>query len=152
MSRRATTDFIVVHCSWSKAELDIGAAEIDRWHKRKGWRKIGYHFVIRRDGTVEQGRKLENRGAHVRGLNDNSIGICLIGGMGDTDKDEDNFTQHQRNALSDTLVFLHRVYPKAKIRPHSYFDRHKTCPVMDLEPFLARLVRNCRLPSEAIGD
>ena len=148
MSRRASTQFIVVHCTWSKPELDIGAAEIDRWHKRRGWLKIGYHFVIRRDGTIEQGRKLENRGAHVKGLNDSSIGICLVGGMGEHGGDEDNFTQHQRDALADTLVFLKRVYPKAEIRSHRSFDSNKTCPVMDLQALLGRLVRNCRLKSQ----
>lgn len=148
MGARSSTQFIVVHCSWTKASMDWGAKEIDHLHRTKnGWRKIGYHFVIKRDGTLEQGRKLENRGAHVRGLNDKSIGICLIGGMGDSGGDEDNFTQHQRDALGDVLVFLKRLYPQAEIRPHSFFDEHKTCPVIDLQQVIARLVRTCRLKS-----
>ena len=146
MSRRTSTEYIVVHCSWTKPNQDWGAAEIDRLHRNQnGWRKIGYHFVITRDGTVEQGRKLENRGAHVKGLNDNSIGICLVGGKGFDERDDDNFTQDQRDALADTVVFLSRVYPGALIVGHNHFDEHKTCPVMELDPFLKRLIRNCRI-------
>ena len=73
--------YIVVHCSYTPEQMDIGAADIDRWHREKGWMMIGYHKVIRRDGTIEDGRPLNKRGAHVKGLNAKSIGVVMIGGM-----------------------------------------------------------------------
>jgi hypothetical protein len=72
---------IVVHTAATPEGRDIGAQEIDRWHRQRGWRMIGYHYVIRLDGTVEEGRDETIPGAHARGYNRTSIGICLIGGM-----------------------------------------------------------------------
>ena len=71
----------MVHCAYTTATMDIGAKDIDRWHREKGWLGCGYHKVIRRDGTVEDGRPMNKAGAHVRGINRQSIGICLAGGM-----------------------------------------------------------------------
>ena len=58
MSERKETEYIVIHCSATKASMNTDAKEIDRWHRQRGWRKIGYHWVIRRDGVVEEGRDL----------------------------------------------------------------------------------------------
>ena len=70
MSERKDTDYIVIHCSATKPSMDhVDAKEIDRWHRQRGWRKIGYHWVIRRDGIVEEGRELGEVGAHARGFN-----------------------------------------------------------------------------------
>ena len=73
------TDTIVVHCSATPEHMDIGVKEISRWHKERGWAGCGYHYVINRDGLIELGRPLYRMGAHVRGHNANSIGICLVG-------------------------------------------------------------------------
>ncbi len=80
--KRESTDHIVVHCSATKPSQDVGASEIRQWYLDRGLSNIGYHLVIRRDGPVENGRPLSNVGAHVRGYNRVSIGICLSGGMG----------------------------------------------------------------------
>jgi len=75
-------DYIVIHTAAHGArgvDYDTTAAEIDSWHKGRGWRGIGYHFVIRKNGDVENGRMLMCQGAHALGINNRSIGICCSG-------------------------------------------------------------------------
>ena len=76
---RESTEYIMIHCAATRADMDIGAADIDRWHRQRGWRKIGYHYVIRRNGEVETGRDMDAVGAHCKGMNDKSVSICLVG-------------------------------------------------------------------------
>lgn len=139
--KRTETDFIVVHCAATTAKMDIGRAEIDRWHRARGWFSIGYHYVIRRDGTLEVGRPEDVVGAHVLNHNSNTIGICLAGGLAaDKKTPEDNFTEAQFESLEKLLRELKGRYPDAKICGHSDFPEHKTraCPVFDLKAFLTR--------------
>lgn len=72
-------DSIIVHCSASPDYLDIGAKEIDKWHKDRGWSGIGYHYVVRRNGEIERGRNVAMQGAHARGANQTSVGVCWVG-------------------------------------------------------------------------
>ena len=75
-------EYLIVHTAahWThNQECDTSAAEIDRWHKARGWRMIGYHYGIRWNGTIEKGRTDTMQGAHTRGLNSRSLGICLSG-------------------------------------------------------------------------
>ncbi|WEM05510.1 amidase [Ralstonia phage BOESR1] len=127
---RTETKYIVVHCADSKPSMDIGAAEIDRWHRARGWACIGYNRVIKRDGTIEQGRPDDQIGAHVEGYNSVSIGICLVGGLKqDGSGPENNFTVAQMNSLKVLLVELRKRYPKAIILGHYEFPGvKKTCP------------------------
>lgn len=74
-------DTIIIHCSATRAGQDFTATDIDRWHRQRGFRSIGYHFVIRLDGTIEPGRDVALDGAHCTGWNHRSIGICYIGGL-----------------------------------------------------------------------
>jgi hypothetical protein len=140
---RTTTDFIVVHCSATRAKMDIGAKEIKEWHtlpppKGNGWSDIGYHFVIRRDGTEEIGRAIDKVGSHVAGYNSVSIGVCLVGGMGEDGKGEDNFTEEQRERLLGRLVLLRGYAPKAIIQGHRDFPYvRKECPSFDVRRWLA---------------
>lgn len=93
-------NLIVVHCSATPAKMDIGADTIRKWHKDKGWSDIGYHYVIKRNGTIELGRPVERMGAHVRGYNKNSIGICMVGGEYDGDaKDDHSFPENNFNLV-----------------------------------------------------
>ncbi|MBQ5374387.1 MAG: N-acetylmuramoyl-L-alanine amidase, partial [Bacteroidaceae bacterium] len=72
-----TITLLILHCSAVMPDVESGAADIDRWHRAQGWRGgIGYHYVVRRDGTVEPGRREEVPGAHCRHHNAHSIGIC----------------------------------------------------------------------------
>ena len=132
----ASVDYLVVHCADTYARMDIGAKEIDQWHRQKGWLKIGYHYVIRRDGRVEKGRNDDEVGAHTLGFNRNSLGICWVGGKGDNNVAEDNSTKAQRDSLAATLHALKVDYPAAKIVGHKDLNPGRDCPVIDLPKFL----------------
>jgi len=74
-------DLIVYHCSATEAGRDISLKEITRWHRARGFKTVGYHFLIHPDGRIDTGRKLDEIGAHSRGYNFNSVGVCYIGGI-----------------------------------------------------------------------
>jgi N-acetyl-anhydromuramyl-L-alanine amidase AmpD len=115
---RDSTDLIVVHCSATRATLDIGVREITQWHIQRGFDTVGYHYVIRRNGELETGRRESAIGAHVRGHNSNSIGICLAGGVNVGNQAENNFTADQFLTLEYLLRELKGRYPKALILGH----------------------------------
>jgi N-acetylmuramoyl-L-alanine amidase len=136
---RASTDFIAIHCSATGPKQDIGAKDIDRWHRAKGWKCIGYHYVIRRNGTVEEGREEKVIGAHVENWNSNSLGICMVGGVNadDINKAENNFTPQQFASLKQLLIDLKTRYPKAKIQGHRDFPNvKKACPSFEVKDWL----------------
>lgn len=127
MSR--TIKDIIVHCSYTTETMDIGAKDIDRWHRERGWMGIGYHFVITRSGKIEDGRDIERVGAHVQGHNAASIGICMAGGMNRSkDGPAINFTDAQFAALRDLIDDLIALYPSAKVSGHCDWTKAKTCP------------------------
>ena len=130
-----TINDIIIHCAATLANMDIGAAEIREWHVReRGWRDIGYHYVIRRNGVIEPGRDESIAGAHCQGRNARSIGICLAGGLGNDRRPENNFLPCQFDALERLIRELRQRYPGAGIHGHSdYAD--KACPVFDVQAF-----------------
>lgn len=128
---RNETNAIFVHCSATKPSQDIGVREIRQWHKEKGWLDIGYHFVIRRDGTVEAGRDQDAVGSHVANYNADSVGVCLVGGIDDKGKFSANFTPFQMSVLRSLLVSLQAEYPHAVLRAH-HDVAPKACPSFDL--------------------
>lgn len=137
--KRPSTDYIVIHCSATRPSQDIGAADIDRWHRGQGWACIGYHYVIRRSGALEEGREPDVIGAHVAGYNTNSIGICLAGGVSEKDVNvpENNFTKEQLQSLRGLILFLREKYPEAHIQGHRDFPKvHKACPSFDVAAWL----------------
>ena len=108
-------------------------AQIDRWHKERGFKKIGYHYVIYLDGSIHEGRKEEEIGAHTVGHNANSIGICYIGGCSkDGRTPKDTRTEAQKNALCGLLSELVKKYPYASIHGHREFA-NKACPCFDVQ-------------------
>ena len=139
MSRKSTKH-IVIHCSATRAIQDIGAKEIRSWHKAKGWRDIGYHFVIRRNGAVEKGRAVDAIGSHVKGYNAASVGICLVGGLNnDTYAPESNYTPAQWSALKTLVAAMVKKYPAAKVLGHRDFPKvAKACPCFDAKPWAAK--------------
>ena len=129
-------EYLVVHCSATPPSLhNIGAAWIDKIHKEQmGWRKIGYHYVIKRDGKLEYGRDENEVGAHVKGYNDRSLGICLIGGVDKKNRPANNFTDEQFITLQALLNHLSLKYPHAIICGHRDFpDVKKDCPCFDVK-------------------
>lgn len=139
---REKTDFIAIHCSATSDKQNIGAADIDKWHRKQGWQAIGYHYVIRRDGTVEEGRDEKVVGAHVQGFNEVSVGVCMVGGVdaNDVNKAKDNFTEAQFASLKQLLVDLKSRYPKAKIQGHRDFPNvKKACPSFEVKDWLKKV-------------
>lgn len=135
---RQETKYIVIHCSQTRPSQKWGAKEIDRVHREFGWTKIGYGKVIKRDGTVEQGRGDNDVQAHVKGYNHTAYGLCLIGGALETDwkKPDDNFTGEQWESLKKVLSELVLKYPEARIVGHYELDESKTCPNFNVREYL----------------
>jgi N-acetyl-anhydromuramyl-L-alanine amidase AmpD len=128
---------LVVHASATRPGQDIGVREIRRWHKRRGWRDIGYHFVIRRNGVCETGRPVQQIGAHARGFNRDSIGICMVGGIDARGRPMDNFTGAQYRTLLALLKFLVTSHSPSEIVGHRDLPGvNKACPCFDVADWL----------------
>ena len=136
--------YIVLHCSATKEGQRVTVEQIDKWHKARGFRKIGYHYLIMLDGEICKGRDLAEIGAHVAGSNANSIGICYVGGLDAAGKPKDTRTEQQKAAMFYLLQQLREQFPKAQILGHRDFspDRNgngiiepwegmKACPCFD---------------------
>jgi N-acetylmuramoyl-L-alanine amidase len=134
---RKRTNWLVIHCSATRAVMDVGAADVRRWHRAQGWADIGYHYVIRRSGKVETGRRVDMIGSHVKGHNVDSVGICLVGGLNnETFKPENNYTPQQWHSLINLLKMLLKKYPKAKVLGHRDFPNvSKACPCFAAKPW-----------------
>lgn len=126
--------FVIIHCADTPADMDIGAEEIRRWHvDGNGWSDIGYHHVIRRDGSVEPGRDERRIGAHAYGRNEDSIGVCMVGGKPDC-----NFTAAQWSALENLVRELLNRYSSAQVIGHRDVSG-KTCPNFDAKAWAESL-------------
>lgn len=101
----------MIHCSATRAGLDFRASDIDRWHREQGFDGIGYHYVIDLDGTIEVGRPLTMAGAHCKGWNKRSIGICYIGGLDANEIPSDTRTLAQRKAMHKLVEQLMERFP-----------------------------------------
>lgn len=133
--------YIVIHCSATPPNVKVDRAVIDRWHRERGFLKIGYHFVIKRDGVVEEGRKLDEIGAHVEGFNAQSIGICMAGGCKQGEKGalvpDNNFTDPQWAALRTLVVKMQTLFHNAKVVGHTDLNPSKACPSFDVGAWLS---------------
>lgn len=119
---------IIIHCSATPEGKNFTAADIDQWHRRRGFRKIGYHYVILLDGTIQSGRPLSEAGAHCLNHNKDSIGICYIGGLtADGKKPKDTRTIRQKEAMRTLIAGLRAKYPAATLHGHNEFAA-KACP------------------------
>ena len=118
---------IIIHCSATAEDRDYTVADIDRWHRARGFRKVGYHFVIYRDGSVHAGRSVNEVGAHCTGHNAFSIGICYIGGLSKDGTPKDTRTPAQRESMLALIEQLKEDYPDATIHGHNEYA-NKACP------------------------
>lgn len=119
---------IIIHCSGTKLEQLCNAEIIDKWHKEKGYKCIGYHYVILPDGTVEIGRKEQEKGAHCQGYNSDSIGICYIGGLDKNGRPADTRTIEQKIELINIIQDLCSRYKIKSIAGHNFYNKNKACP------------------------
>lgn len=140
LTKRRATDAIVVHCSASVPSADTDVKTIDRWHRQRGFSMVGYHYVIKTDGEIQEGRPLDYVGAHVQGFNSRTVGICLIGGVDAKNKPSDNFTSHQKFSLLTLLKDLSDRFPGAEILGHRDFPGvNKACPSFDVRSWLTEV-------------
>ena len=121
-------NYIVVHCSATREGHVLTPEALESEHRRRGFRTTGYHYYIRRDGTVLGTRSLELPGAHCRGHNKYSIGICYEGGLDAACCPKDTRTLEQRGSLLALLRELRRQFPKALIVGHHDLNPMKECP------------------------
>ena len=120
---------VIIHCSAVKPDQLSSAAQIDSWHRQRGYHLgIGYHYVIRRNGDIEPGRPEWMVGAHCLNHNKYSIGVCYEGGLDARGQPADTRTDEQKAAMRKLLERLHRDYPKAVIVGHHDLDPMKDCP------------------------
>ena len=120
---------IVIHCSAVKPDQMSSVAQIDTWHHDRGYKfGVGYHYVIRRDGSIEAGRPEWMVGAHCVNHNKYSIGVCYEGGLDARGQPADTRTAAQKATLRQLLTDLHRRYPRAVIVGHHDLNPQKECP------------------------
>ena len=142
-------DSIIVHCSATKAGQDFTATDIDRWHRERGFNGIGYHYVVRLDGKLEKGRDVSLAGAHCKGWNKRSIGICYIGGLDENGRPADTRTNAQKRVLYQIIMDLQWEYNILQVLGHrdtspdlngdgviEPYEYVKVCPCFDVKEFL----------------
>lgn len=124
-------DQIIIHCSATPEGRNVTVADIDRWHRTRGFQGIGYHYVVYLDGTIAAGRDEQLAGAHCRGHNQRSIGVCYVGGCDAAMRPKDTRTPAQRAALRRLVSELQQRYPGATVHGHREFAA-KACPSFDI--------------------
>lgn len=127
-TKRKITE-IIVHCSATREGVNQTVAQIRKYHvEQRGWSDIGYHYVVYLDGTIHAGRPLGKAGAHCIGHNQNSIGVCYVGGCASDGKTpKDTRTDAQKAGLLKLIKRLKAEYPQATVHGHYEFAR-KACP------------------------
>jgi len=125
---------IIIHCTATKENKDFDVEDIRKWHTSppRNWSDIGYHYLIKLDGTIQEGRPVSRVGAHTRGHNKTSIGVCYVGGVDDELNPKDTRTKAQREALNRLLLDLSQIYPEATVHGHNEFSS-KACPSFDVQ-------------------
>ena len=131
---------IILHCSATREGQDISTETIRGWHvNERGWSDIGYHYVILLDGTVDKARPVERQGAHVRGHNKGSIGICYVGGCDADMNPKDTGTDLQKDSLTELISYLMDSYEDATLHGHNEFSS-KACPSFDVKEEYKELI------------
>ena len=122
---------IIVHCSATPEGKNFTVKQIDACHRQRGFNGIGYHFVIYLDGSIHVGRALAKAGAHCKGYNAHSIGVCYIGGVATDGKTpKDTRTDAQKASLVKLITELRQQFPNASVHGHREFA-NKACPCFD---------------------
>lgn len=125
---------IIIHCSATREGQDVSVETIRDWHTSppRNWSDIGYHFVIGLDGTVFRGRPINKQGAHTRGQNADSIGICYIGGVDKDLNPKDTMTEIQDISLLELVKSLRLIFGELNLHGHNEYSS-KACPSFDVQ-------------------
>lgn len=143
MTFRPITE-IIIHCTATRPEWMQGLplankiVEVRRWHVQdRGWKDIGYHYLIDRDGHIGTGRPLDQVGAHTQGHNTGTIGVTLIGGHGSAASDafSKNYTAAQDTALRELLTDIQKRFGPLKVSGHNQYAA-KACPGFNVPTWL----------------
>ena len=130
---------IIVHCADTPEGRDVKTSEIKRWHtEERGWSDIGYHWVVELDGSVHAGRDEYINGAHCRGHNSDSIGICYVGGADAEGNPKDTRTEEQKDSLVTLIKDILDRHSEAEVYGHRDFSE-KACPSYDAKTEYAGL-------------
>lgn len=126
-------NLLAIHCSASDIKAHDDISVIREWHLARGWSDVGYSHFIKKDGTIQLGRPIHIQGAHIRGHNANSIGICLSG--------RDDFTMDQCESLENLLLNFMHIFNLTvdNIKGHYELDSNKTCPNFYVEGLREKL-------------
>ena len=138
-----SVSYIIIHCSATREDRDYSVEQLKRDHLARGFIEVGYHYYVRKDGTVTQHRRLNEVGAHCRPFNRCSIGVCYEGGLDANGKPKDTRTILQRGSLTGLLLNLRRRFPKAVIRGHNEMPGAipKACPCFKASTEYAYLMK-----------
>ena len=128
VERLAAVNRIVIHCAATRPGQNVDDDDIKRWHTDRGFLDIGYHNVIKLDGTIQYGRSYDEKGAHVRGHNDDSVGVCLVGGLDEAGQPAAYYTPEQWASLDRLVAWLQIMWPRAHVVGHNQLDSGKACP------------------------
>lgn len=133
-------DKVIIHCSATPEGREVSLDTIRKWHvEGNGWSDIGYHFIVHQSGKVEVGRAIERSGAHTRGHNKHSIGICYIGGVDANMKPKDTRTVNQAEALRYLVMDLLEEFTEATVHGHNEFS-NKACPSFNVSEDMADII------------
>lgn len=133
-------NMIVLHCSATRENQNFTIEQLEACHKARGFRTIGYHFYITKDGTLFPGRPESQIGAHAKGYNAHSIGICYEGGLDAHGRSKDTRTEAQKITMEELLRSLLVDYPDAEIVGHRDLPGvHKDCPCFDTRAWLKEI-------------
>ena len=131
---------IILHCSATREGQDISTETIRGWHvNERGWSDIGYHYVVLLDGTVDKARPVERQGAHVRGKNKGSIGVCYIGGCDADMNPKDTRNEAQKKSLEELITYIMESYDDATLHGHNEFSS-KACPSFNVQEVYKELI------------
>lgn len=123
---------IILHCTATPEGKHFDVATIRKWHLERGWKDIGYHYVIYLDGTLKEGRPIEQVGAHTKDHNKDSVGIVYVGGVDAKGKAKDTMTQEQETTMVNLIKALREEYGELSLHGHNEFA-NKACPSFNVK-------------------
>lgn len=135
---RKDTKYIIIHSSQTPPSKNLDVTDMNKLHRQKGFLNVVHHLLIKRDGSVETGRELEEVGAHTEGYNDISVSVCLIGGtLTDSELEPRlNYTSKQWQELKESVMWLRHTYPQSTILGFNEIEPTQLSPYFDVQSWL----------------